>query len=475
MENQELMYNKEVDTLRVALLGFSIISLIVLFLLVIYGGLNYAAGFEEFLPDSSEISRAFIDLFEILLIFVLLVPLIVSFIIWILTPFFVKYWYNLSLLPSEYMYIHGFVQGIASKMGISPPKILYTQKGVKNCFNLGKTEADSTIVISKWLADTLDTDELKSVLAHEIAHTRNRDVTLMAYFSAVKRALIFLPLVVLIGFVYIPVYFGESPVIYLDAPGILVFFLVFLGCLMFVSILAVMGIQWFSRVREGAADARVSLFFDKTILKRTLYKLASVRSMRMIFISSSLMISGSRKGGILSSHPALHERYVNLDKKKFIINTRNTPLTFYISTGISILVFTIFLRGIFAGFGIFIAPLVDWGTVFAFLFPFITGGILELYYPYFSLKNIGVIIISFIIFNSVFFLGLMLFTYTMYIIFPVPPGYIPPGYSAAIDATNISRNVNWIKTIASVLGQRILFGILAFLVVGLLRIIKKYR
>jgi hypothetical protein len=373
------------------------------------------------------------------------------------------------------MYIRDFVQEIASKMGILPPKILYTQKGVTNCFNLGKTEHDSTIVISKWLADTLNADELKAVLIHEIAHTKNRDVTLMAYFSAVKRVIILLPLVVLTGFVCIPVYFGVSPLKFLNSPDILAFFLVFFGYLTFVCILIIFGIQWFSRMRESAADARVSLFIDKPVLKRTLYKLASVRSMRMIFVSSSLMISGSRKGGILSSHPALHERYFDLDKEKYIIDTGNIPLAFYFSTALSIFLFTTFLRFVFVGFGLFIVPLVDWGTSIAYVFPFITGGILELYYSYLSLKNSGVIIIFFIVISSVFYFGLVVYTYIMYITLSVPPTYIPPGYAAAMDAVGIGKNVYWIATTAFLLRQRILFGIYAFLVVFLLRIIKKYR
>jgi Zn-dependent protease with chaperone function len=470
---QELIHHKEVDTLRVALLGFSIISIIVLFFIVVYIGLQYAMTFEEFPPDTSEISRALVNLFRILLTFVLLVPLIISFVIWVLTPSFVKYWYNLSSLPSEYIYIHDFVQEIALKMGILPPKILYTQKGVTNCFNLGKTESDSTIVISKRLADTLKVDELKSVLIHEIAHTKNRDVTLMAYFSAVKRVIIFLPLLVLAGFVCAPVYIGESPVIYVDAPDIVAFFLVFFGYLTFVCILIILGIQWFSRVREGAADARVSLFIDKTILKRTLYKLASVRSMRMVFVSSSLMISGSRKGGILSSHPALHERYFDLDKKKYIIDTGNIPCAFYFSTALSIFVFTLFLRTVFAGFGLFILPLLNWSTIIAYLFPFITGGILEFYYSYLSLKNIGFIIIFFTVISSVLLFGLMIFAYTSYLTFSDPPVYIPPTFIGTMDATGIKINVDWIATIAFFLRQRVLFGILTFLVVALLRIIKK--
>jgi heat shock protein HtpX len=459
---QELIHHKEVDTLRVALLGFSIISIIVLFLIVVYITLQYAMTFEEFLPDTSEMSRALVNLFRILLTFVLLVPLIISFVIWVLTPSFVKYWYNLSFLPSEYMYIHDFVQEIASKMGILPPKILYTQKRVANCYNLGKTEHKSNIVISKWLADYLLPNELKATLTHEMAHIKNKDITLMTFFSAIKQS----------NFVFIPFFIFFILFRYLKYPVLLIF----LGGLPFMCILMIFEIQWHSRLREGAADARASLFIDKKILKRTLYKLASARSMRMVFVSSSLIISGSFRNGVFSSHPTLNKRFHDLDREKYIIDIGNPlPLKFHFFNAVSIFVFTILLNFIFTGSDLFIVPLVNWNTVYSFLLPLIAGGILGFYSSYLSLKNISFIIIFLIGISSIFFLGLIIFAYIMYTTLFVPPLYISPGYAATMDATGIWQTVDWIDTIAFLLRQRILFGIYAFLVVVLLRIIKKYR
>ncbi len=474
MQDQELRGDKKVDTLRVALLGFSLISTIVFSFFLFYITLQYAANFEEFLPDTSEISRALVRLFKVLLIFVLILPHLISFIVWFVTPSFVKRWYNLQTLPPEYNYIHDSVQKIASKMGISPPNLLYTQKDIANCFNLGRTERESTIVISKWLACTLHSDQLEAVLIHEMAHTKNRDVTLMAYFSAVKRVIVLFPLFFLLSFLYIPLHFGEPLLWWVNASELSALFLVFFGCLLFVCILIVFGIQWFSRLREVAADARVSLFTDKNILKRTLYMLACARSMRMLFVSSSLMISGPRWGGILSTHPPLNERYFNLDKKRFIIDTsKPLPLTFCFTTALSMLLFTTFITYVIAAPCLFITQLVDWITWLAFLFPVIIGGLLVSYCPYLSLKYIGIIIILITVISSVFYFGLMVFLYVNWAISTPPPPYMPPGCTAVMDATGIGWNVDWIATIIYLLRQRILFGILTFLITILLRFVKK--
>lgn len=466
---RELGGHKEVDTLRVALVGFSLISVIVVSLFLLYVSLQYATAQEEFLPDTSEMSIAMVHLFRKLLIFVLILPQVISLILWVVTPTLVKRRYNLQTLPPEYSYIHDSVQKIASKMGISPPKILYTQREVANCFNLGRTEHESTIVISKWLADHTTPDELKAVLIHEMAHTKNRDVTLMAYFSAVKRVIVFLPLFLLVGFVYIPLYFGESLLLWLGAPEILVFFLIFFGCLVFVCILIIFGIQWFSRLRETAADARVSLFIDKNTLKRTLYKLACARCMRMLFVSSSLMISGASGGGILSTHPPLNERYLNLDRKRFIIDTsKPLPLTFYFTTAISMALLTELISLVIVAPCMFITELIDWITGIAFLYPVIIGGLLVSYYHYLSIKHIGVITILITIIKSLFLFGSMIYSSAGWVISPTAPGYVPPGYNAAMDAIGIGWGVDWIASFA------LLFGTLTFLITIFLRFVKAY-
>ena len=473
MQNGEPKGRKEVDTLQVALLGFSLISIIIISLSVLYIFLHSAANYEGFLPDTSDTSIALLKIFERLLITVLVFPQVASVAVWLSMPSFIKHRYNLEPLPPDYTYVRKWVKEIASEMGISSPKILYTDREVANCFNLGRTESESTIVISRWLVNHLDPDESKAVLIHEMAHTKNRDVTLMAYFSAVRRVFSLLPLLFLTSLVYIPLCFGFSPLWYLEAPEILALFLVLFGCIAFVCILLIFGIQWFSRLREVAADARVSLLIDKNILKRTLYKLACARSFRMLFISSCLMMSGGKGSGILSTHPSLYERYVNLNRERFIIDTGKPPsLRFCFTTALSIFLFTIFISYVvMLPFLLLLKP-VSWNVGLVFFLPTLTAVLLFLYYPYLSMKYIGVIITWITAVSTVFYVGCVLFVYASWVIFR--PQDFPSTYMNFMNGT-LPVNVDLAATLVFLVLQRIVFAVLTFLITGSLRYAKMYK
>jgi heat shock protein HtpX len=63
-------------------------------------------------------------------------------------------------------------------MGIEKPELKIARMGVPNAFAVGRKGA-GTVVVSKELMQMLDTDEIEGVLAHELAHIRNRDVVMM--------------------------------------------------------------------------------------------------------------------------------------------------------------------------------------------------------------------------------------------------------------------------------------------------------
>jgi heat shock protein HtpX len=74
--------------------------------------------------------------------------------------------------------IHRQVEALASEMGIEKPRLLVARMGVPNAFAVGRKGA-GTVVVSEELLRLLDPDEIEGVLAHELAHIRNRDVVMM--------------------------------------------------------------------------------------------------------------------------------------------------------------------------------------------------------------------------------------------------------------------------------------------------------
>jgi heat shock protein HtpX len=81
-------------------------------------------------------------------------------------------------LPESEREVHGMVEDLAGEMGIDKPRLMVARMGVPNAFAVGRKGA-ATVVVSEELLGTLSRDELEGVLAHELAHVRNRDVVMM--------------------------------------------------------------------------------------------------------------------------------------------------------------------------------------------------------------------------------------------------------------------------------------------------------
>lgn len=461
---------KEVDTFWVTLLGFSLILIILSTFLIWYFLYRSIADYHVLLPGMSQRDAFSVKAAGEIALLVFVLPLIASFIVWYVLPPFVRRQNALEPLPSKYKYVYDLVQKIASKMGISPPAILYTQKDIANCFNLGKREGESTLVISNWLLK-LHPDELEAVLAHEMAHTKNRDVTLMAYFAVTRRILFLFPVLVLFIFLYSSLQFG-----YPNFPGILspVFwgpFVVFFAIYSFL----VLGIQWFSRLREATADARASLLVDKNILKRVLYKFAGARSKGMPFVSSCLMMHGNRRlGSLLSTHPPIFKRHEMLDKKEYIIDYEKSPsLKSCFITALGIYIFLQLINYIFSAVVLGVTGDLPLGVLAYFFNPIIIATLLVLFYDYLSQKYFGIIIllIAFLQFIVFIVLGVPSFLFAKYVLLPAAES-VPPGVdnvmSYVVDlAENFSETV-----LLFLLTDILLFSVITFLMIILFKYVK---
>ncbi len=83
-----------------------------------------------------------------------------------------------ELDETQYRRIHSAIERMSREMGIEKPRVLKAQMGVPNAFAVGRKGA-GVVVISEELIQLLDQDELEGVIAHELAHIRNRDVIMM--------------------------------------------------------------------------------------------------------------------------------------------------------------------------------------------------------------------------------------------------------------------------------------------------------
>ncbi|HEV2876676.1 MAG TPA: zinc metalloprotease HtpX, partial [Nitrososphaeraceae archaeon] len=84
--------------------------------------------------------------------------------------------------------LHNLVERIVARNNLPKPKIAVINTRMPNAFATGKGPKSSVVAVTTGLMDTLNTEELEGVIAHELTHIRNRDVlvlTLASLFSTV--------------------------------------------------------------------------------------------------------------------------------------------------------------------------------------------------------------------------------------------------------------------------------------------------
>jgi heat shock protein HtpX len=78
----------------------------------------------------------------------------------------------------QYREIHRAVEQFSRDMDIEKPRLMVADMGMPNAFAVGRKGA-GTVVVSREIIQLLDREELEGVLAHELAHIKNRDVVVM--------------------------------------------------------------------------------------------------------------------------------------------------------------------------------------------------------------------------------------------------------------------------------------------------------
>src|SRR6056297_2014048 len=78
----------------------------------------------------------------------------------------------------QYQDIHRMTESLSQDMGIDKPTLMVMEMGVPNAFATGR-KGNGVVVVSTELIRLLQRDELEGVIAHELAHIKNRDVITM--------------------------------------------------------------------------------------------------------------------------------------------------------------------------------------------------------------------------------------------------------------------------------------------------------
>src|SRR3954471_21167396 len=79
--------------------------------------------------------------------------------------------------------LHALVERLAIQADVPMPRVAISDLPVPNAFAMGRSPKHSVVCVTEGLLQLLERNELEGVLAHELAHIRNRDVALMTMAS----------------------------------------------------------------------------------------------------------------------------------------------------------------------------------------------------------------------------------------------------------------------------------------------------
>lgn len=80
--------------------------------------------------------------------------------------------------------LHAMIDRLCLQAGLPKPKVAIAQTDVPNAFATGRSPSRSAVCVTTGILQRLTADELEGVLAHELAHVANRDVSVMTVASS---------------------------------------------------------------------------------------------------------------------------------------------------------------------------------------------------------------------------------------------------------------------------------------------------
>ena len=88
--------------------------------------------------------------------------------------------------------LHAMVGELAGRAGLPKPKVYVSPSPQPNAFATGRNPSHSAVAVTEGLLQNCPPDEVRAVLAHEMAHIRNRDILIGSVAAAIATAISFL-------------------------------------------------------------------------------------------------------------------------------------------------------------------------------------------------------------------------------------------------------------------------------------------
>ena len=216
-----------------------------------------------------------------------------------------------EVTPQEAPELHRLVDVLAKRAGIPKPSVHIIDSPTPNAFATGRSPAKGAVAATTGLMQMLNRDELAGVMAHEIAHIKNRDTLISSIAATIAGAISMIADMA----IWSMIFGGGDEEEGGGAGGFL---------MLFLAPIAAMIIQMaISRSREFVADAEgARILGDPQPLADALRKLevgVKQRPMDVSPATSHLYIVNPVFGGmagLFSTHPATEKRIAKLQEMR---------------------------------------------------------------------------------------------------------------------------------------------------------------
>ncbi|MBW3607451.1 MAG: M48 family metalloprotease, partial [Actinobacteria bacterium] len=155
-----------------------------------------------------------------------------------------------EVTPQEAPELHSMIERLCIQADLPKPKIAVAHTEMPNAFALGRSQKNATVCATTGIMKMLSPAELEGVMAHELAHVKNRDVAIMtiaSFFASVAA------MILQFGFLFGGGHGGGGGDD--EGPG----FLAILLASLVVYVLSFLLMMALSRYREFTADRGAAL------------------------------------------------------------------------------------------------------------------------------------------------------------------------------------------------------------------------
>ena len=230
---------------------------------------------------------------------------------------FVSYWFSDKIVlatyrakpisPEQAPRLHAMVDRMVAGAGLPKPKLYVLPQAAPNAFATGRNPQHAAVAVTQGLLDLMDQEEIEGVIAHELAHVKNRDILISSVAATIAGAITMLATLARFGAIF-GGHGGRD-----DRGGGIIGLL----AMSLLAPLAAMIVQMaVSRSREYAADATGAKIAGNPYgLARALEKLGAygkrvptqaTPATSHMFIVMPLSLGGV--GNWFSTHPPVEER-----------------------------------------------------------------------------------------------------------------------------------------------------------------------